>query len=66
MPNTHALRTDDSTDCSSCLTSCNFARDKRNANFDHYFCHKSKVFVEVNGPLSSVKFYITFYCFYVE
>ena len=29
--------------------------DKQIANFDHYFWHKSKVFVEVNGPLPSVK-----------
>ena len=24
-----------------------YARDKRNANFGHYFWHKSKVFVEI-------------------
>ena len=35
--------------------------DKQNANFDHYFWHISKVFVEVNGPLSSVKLYNNFY-----
>ena len=35
--------------------------DKQNANFDHYFWHKSKVFAEVNGPLSSVKLYNKFY-----
>ena len=39
-----------------------FARDKRNPNFDHCFRHKSKVFVKVNGPLSSVKFYDKFSC----
>ena len=31
--------------------------DEQNANLDHYFWRKSEVFVEVNGPLSSVKFY---------
>ena len=35
--------------------------DKQNANFDHYFWNKFKVFVEVNGSLSSVKFYKKFY-----
>ena len=35
--------------------------DEQNAYFDHYFWHKSKVFVVVNGPLSSVKFYNKFY-----
>ena len=35
--------------------------DKQYANFDDYFLHKSKVFVEVNGPLSSVNFYNKFY-----
>ena len=35
--------------------------DKQNANFDHYFWHKSKVSVEVNGPLSSVKLSNKFY-----
>ena len=34
--------------------------DKQNANFDHYFWHKYKVFVEVNGPLSSVKEVLSF------
>ena len=43
-----------------------YTRDKRNANFDHYFWHKSKVFVEVNGPISSVKLYNKFYCFDIE
>ena len=35
--------------------------DKQNANFDYYFWHKSEVFVEVNGPLSSVKLSNKFY-----
>ena len=53
------------------LTQCNFdninyARDERNAKFDHYFWHKSKIFIEVNGPLPSAKFYNKFYCFYIE
>ena len=34
--------------------------DEQNANFDHYFWHKSKVFVEENGPLSSVNFIKSF------
>ena len=35
--------------------------DKQNAKFRSLFWHKSKVFVVVNGPLSSVKFYNKFY-----
>ena len=35
--------------------------DKQNANFDHYFGINPKVFVKVNGPLSSVKLYNKFY-----
>ena len=35
--------------------------DKQSANFDYYFWHIPKVFVEVNGPLSSVKLYNKFY-----
>ena len=65
----HALQTDDSMDCSCMFDIMQFrqhACDKRNANFDRYFWHKSKVFVEGNGPLSSVKFYNKFHCFYTE
>ena len=35
-------------------------------NFDDYFLHKSMAFVEVNGPLSSVKFYNKFFRFYIQ
>ena len=37
--------------------------DARNANFNRYFWDKAKVFVEVNDPLSPVKFYNKFLLF---